>query len=302
MRILRSLAIAVVVLALLGWGGSVYLLGREDVPEHSDYRVDLDALRELARSLPGSPPSRIRYERVAIASLPRGGIFAGEPFDPHVMVHGAYQIAYPDGSFVVVGAAMSKEMFETEMAQRGGEFWADARARVDLALESARVAVITHEHSDHLDGIVRHPAPEKITGQVRLNEEQLADPTVTSDLREAIAPLVYEETLAIAPGVVLLRARGHTPGSQIVFVRLASGEEWLLLGDVAWHMDQIEQLHYRPRLVTDFMLGEDRAAVLAQFRTLHELQKSDPIQLVVSHDREQHDALLRSGRLASGFE
>jgi len=101
---------------------------------------------------------------------------------------------------------------------------------------------------------------------------------------------------------VLVKAPGHTPGSQMVYVRLASGKELLFIGDVAWHMDQIRQLWYRPRLVTDFFIHENRDQVLAEFRTLHDMAEREPIQLVVSHDVDQRKELAASGVLGEHFE
>lgn len=102
---------------------------------------------------------------------------------------------------------------------------------------------------------------------------------------------------------MLVPAAGHTPGSQLVYVRLADGTELLLLGDVAWHMDQLRQLHYRPRLVTDWFLGEDRGAVMAQWRTLHGWITAHPeVHLVVSHDADQRRELIASGILQDGLE
>jgi hypothetical protein len=64
---------------------------------------------------------------------------------------------------------------------------------------------------------------------------------------------------------------------------------------VAWNSGQIAELHYRPRLVT-IMLGENRANVMAQLRTLHELAKTDPgVVQIVSHDKRQRAALLENG-------
>ena len=101
---------------------------------------------------------------------------------------------------------------------------------------------------------------------------------------------------------MLIAAPGHSPGSQIVYVRLASEVEYLLIGDVAWHMDALRELHYRPRLVTDLFLGEDRAAVMAQFRTLHELLDTPGLEIVASHDIDQRRALVQAGKLGDGLE
>jgi len=303
MRALRVVGIALAVLVAGAFAAGSYLLAREEVPAESSYQIDLARLRELAASLPGPLPVRLNHELVARAHLPRAAVFAGESFDPHPMIHGAYQIRYRNG-FVVVDAALSPETFERDVARSEDDVYNALGWEVlTTALERADIIVVTHEHSDHLDGIASHPSPEKLAPRVRLNPEQLADPTIDGPLRREIQPLDYDGMLALAPGVVLLRAPGHTPGTQMVFVKLLDGQEWLLLGDVAWHMNQIRDLHYRPRLVTDLVLGEDRSAVLDQFRALHDLMQEHPeVQLVSSHDEEQRAQLVQSGRLGERFE
>jgi glyoxylase-like metal-dependent hydrolase (beta-lactamase superfamily II) len=122
-------------------------------------------------------------------------------------------------------------------------------------------------------------------------------------LQKALTPLEYEKYYALAPGMVLVKAPGHTPGSQLVFVKLASGKELLFIGDVAWHMTQLHELWYRPRLVTDLYLHENRNQVLNEFRTLHDLGASEPaLQIVVSHDLDQRGELIKSGVLGDRFQ
>jgi len=62
----------------------------------------------------------------------------------------------------------------------------------------------------------------------------------------------------------------------------------LFVGDVVWNYDAITQLKYRPRLITDLFLGEDRAAVLAQIRALRIRHDAQDIPIVVSHDRRTY--------------
>ncbi|MBM4265104.1 MAG: hypothetical protein FJ144_00595 [Deltaproteobacteria bacterium] len=175
-----------------------------------------------------------------------------------------------------------------------------ARARADHI-------VFTHEHGDHIDGAARHEPPEEIASRVRFNRAQLEnaprlDEVAMPEVLRRTTPIDYDGLHALSPGVVLIAAPGHTPGNQLVFVVLEDGRELLFIGDVAWHMDALRNLHYRPRLVTDWFLGEDRAAVLAQFRTLHDLLETDPkVQVVVSHDPDQRAELLRTGALVDGF-
>ena len=263
-------------------------------------------MRRLASSLPGERPLRVNHEQVAEGSLPRGAIFAGESLrTPHPMTHGAYQIVYPDG-YVVIDSAFDEAGLH-EM-NPDAELSAEGYAAVQRALAGARKIVITHEHADHSGGFATYASPENLVGRLALTREQLANTEqlerarFPKSLASALTPIEYETYFALAPGVVLVKAAGHTPGSQMVFVQLASGKELLFLGDVAWHMDQIRELWYRPRLVTDVFIGEDRDAVMAQFRRLHDLAEREPVQLVASHDVDQRKALIESGALGAHFE
>jgi glyoxylase-like metal-dependent hydrolase (beta-lactamase superfamily II) len=290
-------------LALLGVVASSYLLGREAVPEASSYEIDLSRVRALAGSIPGPRPTAVRSALVGTAALPTAALFAGEHFEPHVMAHQVFQVVSPEASGLVDGGFA--KAFHEGMGE--GVYHADAFAAVQDAMGRADWIVVTHEHGDHVEGLARHPDPQAVAERVRWNRAQ-ADNTERFDevempaaLRDAPV-LDFERYHALAPGVVLIAAAGHTPGSQIVYVGLEGGSELLLIGDVAWHLDQIRQLHYRPRLVTDFVLGEDRAAVMAQFRTLHALDAAGELLVVPSHDLELREHLLATTLLTDGLE
>jgi glyoxylase-like metal-dependent hydrolase (beta-lactamase superfamily II) len=301
-KLLLAVLVVLVAVAGVAW---LWLTAREEVPATSDYVIDLEALRGLAGSLPGVKPSEVRSALVAETFLPRAALFAGESFDPHPMVHQVFEVRYPKGGPVVIDAAFP----ESKLGRmgEGGRYHAAAFAQVLAAMDRARQIVVTHEHFDHLAGVSAVPAPEGLVGRLRMNAAQLANSRAAdeAELPEALremAPLDYEGSVALAPGVALLAAPGHTPGSQLVYVQTGAGVEYLFIGDVAWHTDQVAKLHYRPRLVTNYFIGEDRRAVLAQFRALHELMRANPqLAVVVSHDREQRERLLAEGKLRNGL-
>ena len=74
------------------------------MPAHSDYRIELETLRELAGSLPGPGPREIRSALVAEVVMPRGVVFAGEPFEPLPQVHQAFQLVWDDASVLIDAA------------------------------------------------------------------------------------------------------------------------------------------------------------------------------------------------------
>jgi glyoxylase-like metal-dependent hydrolase (beta-lactamase superfamily II) len=287
MRFIKSLVLVLGILVALLAVASVYYLGSEAVPEETAYEINLPGLRSLARSLPGDLPTDIRFENIADGGMPRAALLAGESFDLQEMARPVFQVLHPDGSFVLIDVAYDRtsheEMFDPES-------YSDAAwGRLVQAMEKASQIVVTHEHSDHIGGLVAHPRPQKIADQIRLNVEQAdaprsIDATIPPAILERIEPLAFTDALAIAPGIVLKRAAGHTPGSQMVFVLLADGRELLFLGDVVWNLDAITMLKYRPRLITDLVIDEDRGAVLDQIRALRAVYDEARVSLIVSHD------------------
>ena len=91
------------------------------------------------------------------------------------------------------------------------------QARVDAALRRARLIVFTHEHVDHLGGLLRLSDWRAVIAHALITQEQTPTGTVARTLpwpkgaAAAIHPFRYTGMVAIAPGVVLIRTPGHTP-------------------------------------------------------------------------------------------
>lgn len=281
-RALRIACITLLSLAFLGALGYEWLLGEVDASAKTEasaethWSVKLSRLRAVARGPIHQRPVRVNSELVATSTFPRGAVVSGTGFGPHPMIRQAWQVVYEGGGFGVIDSVMDRSLHE-ELSRGEATFDDVAYARLAKGLVQAEWIVVTHEHPDHLGGIARSPGLAALLPRLRLTRPQLAN---ERELRRArfpepalreIQPLDYGEVHALAPGVALRAAPGHTPGTQLVYVVLADGRELLFVGDVAWHGDNISRLRGRPRGVSSLLLREDRQAVRAQLRALHTL-------------------------------
>ena len=110
------------------------------------------------------------------------------------------------------------------------------------AIKAASQIVITHEHPDHIAGLTDYPGDiRELHSSLRLTVEQVTDPVASGGLAfprgalDGYTPISYQDVMPIAPGVALIKAPGHTRGSQMIYVRLESGAEYLFIGDIAWN-------------------------------------------------------------------
>jgi glyoxylase-like metal-dependent hydrolase (beta-lactamase superfamily II) len=185
----------------------------------------------------------------------------------------------------------------------------DAWTRLSAALHTASLIVVTHEHMDHTGGFFEQPDADKLMPALKLNKEQFDNPQFMQPvvfpeaLRAGYQPLVYDRYVAVAPGIVLIKAPGHTPGSQIVYIKRADGAEMLLLGDVAWHERNVDIVRERARLVTQFMLREDRDAVMLELGELNRLRAAEPkLEMMPGHDAGSLAQFIEGGLLEVGFK
>jgi len=110
---------------------------------------------------------------------------------------------------------------------------------------------------------------------------------------------IRDRLYPLAAGVVLIKAPGHTPGSQMIYVRLASGKEILLIGDVTWAMAGVEQRRQKPEIISK-ELGEDRTAIQQQIEWLHNVMGK--VSVVNCHDDDSIAAVIRKGVLKEGLD
>lgn len=297
--------IALAVIVALGGGAYYWLIVESNFPADAHFDLDISKVRALAHEGGGDKPLDVRVEHVANFHFPATAVVAGDGWSTTDLPVYSYQIVYPDGTTGIVDTALN----EAQGSGNATGFDQAAFDRIEAAMGKANFIVITHEHMDHIGGLGAYPDLPAIAPHVKLNEEQIANPDrsapveIPAEVLASFKPVVFTDYKAIAPGVVLIKSPGHTPGSQMVYVQKADGSELLLIGDVAWHFRNIDTLRERARLVTQFFLKENRTQVFGELKALSDLHAAEPkINIVPGHDGPVMAGLLAEGVVTQGFE
>ncbi len=276
-------------------------------PSGRRWNPDLDAVRAAARMMPGPRPLRVNAVKVAESHRPKSVAVEGGSDDTTVFARTAYQIVYPDGH-VMLEAGMDREIHATFGKGKEEPYFEDENARVQEALRTSVFNFVTHEHGDHIAGVVRTDFFDEIAPKTLLTAVQawalVVQPQrpqlgITAETAARYRVFDYEDYLPLSPGMVVIKAAGHTPGSQMVYLETEAGTEYLFIGDCAWHMDGIIGLKQKNAPWID----EDREAIMDQLRWLNGILGSEPnITIVAAHDDDQLAEYRASGLFGSELE
>jgi glyoxylase-like metal-dependent hydrolase (beta-lactamase superfamily II) len=274
------------------------------VATQAPFAPDLAAIRRLAGVLPGPLPVAVNGIRVAASIRPRKFVIEGGDETPVTMPRTAFQLVYPDCS-VMIDAGLDQATHDSFSPDKTEPYFAEAFAKLERALDAARLIILTHFHADHVAGIVTSrnfaTLARKTVATARTLELMQTTPhrphlRITAGQAASFIALDYPELYPVAPGVVLIKAPGHSPDQQMVFARLQSGREILHSVDSAWIYDNILQL--RPKAAP--WVKEDVPAIMAQLRWLKRLAEGEPnLTILVTHDDARFEALARSGAMGA---
>ncbi|MEQ1887268.1 MAG: MBL fold metallo-hydrolase, partial [Bryobacteraceae bacterium] len=268
---------------------------------------DLEELRQTARMIPGRRAVRINTIAFAASLRTKNFSVKGAPAEPSIQARTAFQVMYADG-YIMIDSGMDEVVHKT-FGRGAVEPYDNAAAkRLEQAVRGARAIVMTHEHGDHVAGVVHSPFANELAPktaltrtqvQTLLTAPQMPEIKLTEDAAKRYRVFDYDKYFPFAPGIALMKAPGHTPGSQMIYVILEDGTEYLFTGDSTWHMDGVRQMKGKDAP----WIKEDEEAILAQLTWLHGLLESEKnLNIVASHDDEQRKQYVAKGLLGGSLE
>jgi len=271
----------------------------------------LGRVRALAAATIGERPQSVHVMKIVESAGPLRNYVEGADSTRVASCFPVFQIRWRDRWIVVDAALDSAAIAEYYGAARSRiTYHQDRYDRLQLALRDADKVVLTHEHLDHAVGVERGPYFRTVAAKTLLTAEQLrtlldpparVDVPLPRDSAAAFPVLTYDLLYPLAPGVVLIKAPGHTAGSQYVYIRLASGKEILLLADLAWQHEGLETDRQRPE-ATSRSLAENREELQPQLEWARKIWQGGEVAIVLSHDSRLLDSLVTSGVLMNDFD
>jgi len=269
------------------------------------FEADLATIRRLADLLPGSEPVAVNGIRVAASIRPERFVIEGGGDKLITMPRTAFQVVYPDGT-VMIDSGLDQETHDSfSTPDKREPYYPDEFARLQRALDGARMILLTHFHADHVAGVTRAANYDALAGKTIVSEETaellLSKPhkphlAMTAAQVDRLNIVGYRQYHALAPGMVLIKAHGHSADHQMVYIALQSGREILHSVDVGWVLENIRQVKGKAAP----WVKEDVPAVMGQLRWLNHILRNEPnITLLVTHDGELFDHAAEAGTIGT---
>jgi glyoxylase-like metal-dependent hydrolase (beta-lactamase superfamily II) len=263
---------------------------------------------DLAKA--GDLPIDVKVIETATQPMPRSAVLDPSadpsPNAPYVMTHPAFVVEWADGRLLLIDTGMTRD----KAIQFGGliERFGGAAPLVPLTTTATALGdaakrvggiVFTHLHIDHVDGLRVLCAPIGHQVKIFMTSPQIDTWTFTTaegkrvvDEAECATPtrLAARPPIPIEgfPGVGVIAAGGHTPGSQIIAVatrdRAGALHRYLFAGDIANSIDGVRHDIPKPFLYRIFIVPEDDDRLGELRRYLHALEQEHGFTVVVSHD------------------
>jgi glyoxylase-like metal-dependent hydrolase (beta-lactamase superfamily II) len=286
---------------------AVFAQSASNQTTQSSWSAEIGQIRQVAGMIPGRRALRINVLKFAESHRSKKFSVQGAPDEPSIQARTVFQIVFADGT-VMIDAGMDEQVHRFFGRGTIEPYDADAAKQVERALLNARSIIITHEHGDHVAGVIRTEhlaeiAPKTLLTRAQVEgletNPQMPEIKITPEMASRYNVVDYDKYLPFGPGIALIKAPGHTPGSQMVYVALESGREYLFIADTAWHMDSVRLIKGKAAP----WVQEDEPAITAQLKWLKGLSQTEKnLYIIASHDEDERKDLIAKGILGDGLQ
>jgi glyoxylase-like metal-dependent hydrolase (beta-lactamase superfamily II) len=306
-KFLKIALIMIACLVVIGFAGKYFLLDKAAIPTDASFTIDMNEVRRLAAAGDGDLPVEVGALMIAEGAFGSWMVAAGGSGGEIPIAFVAYQIVYPDKT-VVIDTAAGRAAFEAMPFKL--KSFSDANYEVlQESLKKASLILITHEHFDHIGGVATSVYINEILPHLLLTTEQVKSPLMEeagfpAGSLDGYTPVSYDRYYSPARGIVLIKAPGHAPGQQMIYVVTKGGVEYLFVGDIVWNLENLKREVNRPLLVS-LMLREDLNSARGEIRWVIDNLYANPentIIYVVSHDGGQLNEYFKAGVITEGFK
>lgn len=279
---------------LLASGVPFFWLHLENPPRAvAPFKVTVAQLRALAATVPGPRPVRIELTQVGEKPVPGNLYAAGSGIRMRRFAVLSFRFPVPGASPVIVDTGTTRDL---AVANKLSHFDPQRQAAVERDMREASIILATGADPLSLGGLAglgATPNSAPALSRSRLNVAQ-----VPGDTGPAALPwppsLVLRPAIdlsgppqAVAPGIVVIPAGSVLPGAQLIYVRLASGREYILAGDVVPLRVSLDELRARSNQLEWNEPGTSRTEQMRWLVTLKRMESAVPGLLVIpGHDRD----------------
>jgi len=218
------------------------------------------------------------------------GIDVGKPVE---MVGNCYLIRHAQGLLLWdtgVTDAVAK-MPGGRPGQKGSPHWfrpktlAGEIEKLGLKPSDIRYLAISHTHPDHIGNVPLFPQSMLLVQRAEYDWPSPFGPRF--DPKHPVTKLDGDHDVFGDGSVMIYATPGHTPGHQVLLVKLATFGPVMLSGDA---------VHFRYSLEKRYIPSNnvDREQSLRSYQRIEQLLAQHKAQLWANHDKEQHAGLRKS--------
>ncbi|OUU80303.1 MAG: hypothetical protein CBC38_02615 [Gammaproteobacteria bacterium TMED78] len=269
----------------------------------------LEEIRKASYSIKGEKPTRINYSKLAESHRSYSDIITDGSDEIFIQARTAFQVVY-SSSEIMIDSGMDEAIHNYFGFGRIEPYWQSKNNEIQKALKQASLIVITHEHADHIAGVLNSNIANHISNKTILTQAQAKTlisnpqmPEIKLDPEDLDKYLLvdYDKLMPLAPGIVLIKSPGHTDGHQMIYVSLESEKEYLFIGDIAWSIENIKQLKLRPEK-TRQRINEDPKSLMNQMVWIKDLMDEQNIIIIPSHDNKLIEEYAMKGIIYEGLK